>query len=304
MCLRSRVGDEGDEHHRARARCTAAGRCSSRPVPPRRPGQGLAERSALSSQRTARVPAVLRAGDAGAPRAVRGRPGRTACCGPALRCSSAWPARRRSAPSAPSPSTAISASSCWVRCWRPRRERRSIGSSPSGSPRRSACPRDTGGSLPRPRSLPPGRPPVAPARANQPRARRGSGQSPSVRPSPARSTTTTPGASTASRATRGSSAPRSTSPASARRSSRGGGRRRRRGRAIAPRLAAPAPSASTRPRREGASCGPRFGRRGPRGAIGHLGFTGTSLWIDLDRQSRRRVPHQPRRAGSLQHPHS
>ncbi len=34
----------------------------------------------------------------------------------------------------------------------------------------------------------------------------------------------------------------------------------------------------------GASSGPRFGRSGPRGAIGHLGFTGTSLWIDLDRQ--------------------
>ncbi|MBS1152423.1 MAG: ybbE [Myxococcaceae bacterium] len=34
----------------------------------------------------------------------------------------------------------------------------------------------------------------------------------------------------------------------------------------------------------GASCGPRFGRSGPCGAIGHLGFTGTSLWIDLDRQ--------------------
>jgi CubicO group peptidase (beta-lactamase class C family) len=31
------------------------------------------------------------------------------------------------------------------------------------------------------------------------------------------------------------------------------------------------------------SCGPRFGRKGPRGAIGHLGFTGTSVWIDLDR---------------------
>ncbi|MBC7794467.1 MAG: beta-lactamase family protein [Clostridia bacterium] len=28
------------------------------------------------------------------------------------------------------------------------------------------------------------------------------------------------------------------------------------------------------------SCGPRFGPR----AIGHLGFTGTSLWVDLDRQ--------------------
>jgi CubicO group peptidase (beta-lactamase class C family) len=37
------------------------------------------------------------------------------------------------------------------------------------------------------------------------------------------------------------------------------------------------------PSPEGASCGPRFGS-GPRGAIGHLGFTGTSLWIDLDRQ--------------------
>jgi len=38
------------------------------------------------------------------------------------------------------------------------------------------------------------------------------------------------------------------------------------------------------PSDDGASCGPRFGRAGPRGAIGHLGFTGTSLWIDLDRQ--------------------
>jgi serine-type D-Ala-D-Ala carboxypeptidase len=37
------------------------------------------------------------------------------------------------------------------------------------------------------------------------------------------------------------------------------------------------------PSAEGASCGPRFGRAGPRGAIGHLGFTGTSLWIDFDR---------------------
>lgn len=35
---------------------------------------------------------------------------------------------------------------------------------------------------------------------------------------------------------------------------------------------------------EGASCGSRLGRGGPRGAIGHLGFTGTSLWIDLDRR--------------------
>ncbi|MFO0600969.1 MAG: serine hydrolase domain-containing protein [Myxococcaceae bacterium] len=32
------------------------------------------------------------------------------------------------------------------------------------------------------------------------------------------------------------------------------------------------------------SPGTRFGRKGPRGAIGHLGFTGTSVWIDLDRQ--------------------
>ena len=38
------------------------------------------------------------------------------------------------------------------------------------------------------------------------------------------------------------------------------------------------------PSAEGASCGQRFGKAGPRGAIGHLGFTGTSLWIDLDRQ--------------------
>jgi CubicO group peptidase (beta-lactamase class C family) len=38
------------------------------------------------------------------------------------------------------------------------------------------------------------------------------------------------------------------------------------------------------PSKEGASCGQRFGTRGPRGAIGHLGFTGTSLWIDLDRE--------------------
>ena len=38
------------------------------------------------------------------------------------------------------------------------------------------------------------------------------------------------------------------------------------------------------PSAEGASCGQRFGTRGPRGAFGHLGFTGTSLWIDLDRE--------------------
>ncbi len=35
------------------------------------------------------------------------------------------------------------------------------------------------------------------------------------------------------------------------------------------------------PSAEGSSLGARLGR-GPRGAIGHLGFTGTSLWIDLD----------------------
>jgi CubicO group peptidase (beta-lactamase class C family) len=35
------------------------------------------------------------------------------------------------------------------------------------------------------------------------------------------------------------------------------------------------------PSAAGSSIGSRLGR-GPRGAIGHLGFTGTSLWIDLD----------------------
>jgi CubicO group peptidase (beta-lactamase class C family) len=35
------------------------------------------------------------------------------------------------------------------------------------------------------------------------------------------------------------------------------------------------------PSAEGSSLGARLGR-GPRGALGHLGFTGTSLWIDLD----------------------
>ena len=35
------------------------------------------------------------------------------------------------------------------------------------------------------------------------------------------------------------------------------------------------------PSAEGASCGQRFGNKR---AIGHLGFTGTSLWIDLERQ--------------------
>ncbi len=37
------------------------------------------------------------------------------------------------------------------------------------------------------------------------------------------------------------------------------------------------------PSLEGASCGQRLGR-GPLGAIGHLGFTGTSVWLDFDRQ--------------------
>ncbi len=36
-----------------------------------------------------------------------------------------------------------------------------------------------------------------------------------------------------------------------------------------------------RPSAAGSSVGEQFGR-GPRGAIGHLGFTGSSLWIDLD----------------------
>ena len=35
------------------------------------------------------------------------------------------------------------------------------------------------------------------------------------------------------------------------------------------------------PSRGGSSLGSRLGR-GPRGALGHLGYTGTSLWIDLD----------------------
>ncbi|MGF1467529.1 MAG: serine hydrolase domain-containing protein [Sandaracinaceae bacterium] len=34
--------------------------------------------------------------------------------------------------------------------------------------------------------------------------------------------------------------------------------------------------------RDTSGLGPRFGR-GPRGAVGHFGFTGTSLWLDLDR---------------------
>ncbi|GEJ55870.1 serine hydrolase domain-containing protein [Anaeromyxobacter diazotrophicus] len=37
------------------------------------------------------------------------------------------------------------------------------------------------------------------------------------------------------------------------------------------------------PSREGSSLGGRLGR-GPRGALGHLGFTGCSLWLDRDRE--------------------
>ncbi len=37
------------------------------------------------------------------------------------------------------------------------------------------------------------------------------------------------------------------------------------------------------PSEEGSSLGARLGRKG-RGAIGHLGFTGTSLWIDVERE--------------------
>jgi CubicO group peptidase (beta-lactamase class C family) len=37
------------------------------------------------------------------------------------------------------------------------------------------------------------------------------------------------------------------------------------------------------PSEEGSSLGTRLGRTG-RGAIGHLGFTGTSLWIDVERE--------------------
>lgn len=39
-----------------------------------------------------------------------------------------------------------------------------------------------------------------------------------------------------------------------------------------------------RPAAEGSSAGSLLGQAGPRGAIGHLGFTGCSLWIDLDRR--------------------
>ncbi|MBK7863190.1 MAG: beta-lactamase family protein [Archangiaceae bacterium] len=38
------------------------------------------------------------------------------------------------------------------------------------------------------------------------------------------------------------------------------------------------------PSDEASSAGPRFGKAGPLGAIGHTGFTGTSLWVDLDRE--------------------
>ncbi|HEY8430161.1 MAG TPA: serine hydrolase domain-containing protein [Sandaracinaceae bacterium] len=39
-----------------------------------------------------------------------------------------------------------------------------------------------------------------------------------------------------------------------------------------------------RPAPEASSAGALLGRAGPRGAIGHLGFTGCSLWVDLDRR--------------------
>lgn len=38
------------------------------------------------------------------------------------------------------------------------------------------------------------------------------------------------------------------------------------------------------PAGEGSMAGELLGRAGPKGAIGHLGFTGCSLWIDLDRE--------------------
>ncbi len=63
---------------------------------------------------------------------------------------------------------------------------------------------------------------------------------------------------------------------------------------FAPPLLGWAPDASTAgstralgfdtPSPDGASCGARFGKAGPKGAIGHLGFTGVSLWVDLDRE--------------------
>lgn len=39
-----------------------------------------------------------------------------------------------------------------------------------------------------------------------------------------------------------------------------------------------------RPSEEGSSAGAILGRKGPRGAVGHLGFTGCSVWLDLDRR--------------------
>jgi serine-type D-Ala-D-Ala carboxypeptidase len=56
--------------------------------------------------------------------------------------------------------------------------------------------------------------------------------------------------------------------------------------AIAARFAAREPGSERAlgwdtPSQEGSSLGDRLGR-GPRGAIGHLGFTGCSLWLDLD----------------------
>jgi CubicO group peptidase (beta-lactamase class C family) len=38
------------------------------------------------------------------------------------------------------------------------------------------------------------------------------------------------------------------------------------------------------PAPSGSAAGERFGKGGPRGAVGHLGFTGCSLWVDLDRR--------------------
>ena len=39
-----------------------------------------------------------------------------------------------------------------------------------------------------------------------------------------------------------------------------------------------------RPTGPQSTAGPSFGRTGPLGAIGHLGFTGCALWVDLDRE--------------------
>ena len=46
------------------------------------------------------------------------------------------------------------------------------------------------------------------------------------------------------------------------------------------------------PSSEGSSLGTRLGRRGW-GAIGHLGFTGTSLWIDVNREVVVALAHEP-----------